>query len=55
MSQTPPDQLVLVIDDSPIFRDLLSRAIECFERALEIAPDYPFARAAVAAIRKQLN
>jgi len=28
MSQTPPDQLVLVIDDSPIFRDLLSRAIE---------------------------
>ena len=36
-------------------KGLLSRAIESFERALAIAPDYPFARAAVSAIRKQLN
>jgi hypothetical protein len=34
---------------------MLGRAAEEFERALEIAPDYPFARAALDAIRKQLH
>ena len=33
----------------------LTRATEEFERALALCPDYPFARAALAAIRKQLN
>ena len=33
----------------------LARAIEEFERALTSAPDYPFARAALTAIQKQLN
>ncbi|HYR95275.1 MAG TPA: tetratricopeptide repeat protein [Candidatus Binatus sp.] len=33
----------------------LNRAIAEFRRALEIEPDYPFARAALAAIDKQLN
>jgi Tfp pilus assembly protein PilF len=36
-------------------KGMLARASEEFERALLIAPDYPFARAALAAIRKQLN
>jgi len=36
-------------------KGMLGRAAEEFERALEIAPDYPFARAALAAIRNQLN
>ena len=34
---------------------LLGKAREEFERALAIEPDYPFARAALAAIDKQLN
>jgi len=33
----------------------LNKAIGEFERALAIEPDYPFARAALAALRKQLN
>jgi Tfp pilus assembly protein PilF len=33
----------------------LNKAIAEFERALEIEPDYPFARGALSAIRKQLN
>jgi len=33
----------------------LNKAIAAFERALAIEPDYPFARAALDAIRKQLN
>ena len=33
----------------------LNKAISEFERALAIEPEYPFARAALAAIRKQLN
>ena len=36
-------------------KGMLNRAIAEFERALAIAPDYPFARAALDAIRKQLN
>jgi len=36
-------------------KGVLGRAAEEFERALAIAPDYPFARAALDAIRKQLN
>jgi tetratricopeptide (TPR) repeat protein len=36
-------------------KGMLGRAAEEFARALEIAPDYPFARAALDAIRKQLN
>ena len=36
-------------------KGMLARAAEEFERALAIAPDYPFARAALDAIRKQLN
>ena len=36
-------------------KGMLGRAAEEFERALQIAPDYRFARAALAAIRKQLN
>ena len=36
-------------------KGMLARAAEEFARALEIAPDYPFARAALDAIRKQLN
>jgi Tfp pilus assembly protein PilF len=36
-------------------KGLLAKAAAAFERALEIEPDYPFARAALAAIRKQLN
>jgi hypothetical protein len=34
---------------------MLGRAAEEFARALELAPDYPFARAALDAIQKQLN
>ena len=34
---------------------LLGRAAEEFRRALEIEPDYPFARAALEAISSQLN
>src|SRR5207249_4853364 len=34
---------------------LLAKAAGEFERALEIEPGYPYARAALAAIRKQLN
>jgi Tfp pilus assembly protein PilF len=34
---------------------LLARAVSEFERALQIEPEYPFARAALAAITKQLN
>src|SRR6185436_14764739 len=33
----------------------LTKAVSEFERALEIEPDYPFAHAALAAIRRQLN
>ena len=33
----------------------LARAAEEFERALALVPDYPFAQAALAAVRKQLN
>ena len=33
----------------------LARATAEFERALELCPDYPFARAALAAVRKRLN
>jgi len=33
----------------------LARACDEFRRALELAPDYPFARAALAAIERQLN
>ena len=36
-------------------KGLLGKAKEEFMRALEIEPDYPFARAALAAIGKQLN
>jgi tetratricopeptide (TPR) repeat protein len=36
-------------------KGLLGRAAEEFQRALEIAPDYRFARAALEAIRSQLN
>ena len=36
-------------------KGMLGRAAEEFERALAIAPDYPFARTALSAIRKQLN
>jgi tetratricopeptide (TPR) repeat protein len=36
-------------------KGLLAKAREEFERALELAPDYEFARAALAAIGKQLN
>jgi Tfp pilus assembly protein PilF len=36
-------------------KGLLARAKEEFQRALEIEPDYPFARAALAAVEKQLN
>jgi Tfp pilus assembly protein PilF len=36
-------------------KGLLARARSEFERALEIEPGYPFARAALAAIDKQLN
>jgi Tfp pilus assembly protein PilF len=36
-------------------KGLLAKAAEEFERALAIEPDYPFAEAALAAIRKQLN
>ena len=36
-------------------KGMLGRAAEEFERALEIAPDYPFARAALEVIRTQLN
>jgi Tfp pilus assembly protein PilF len=36
-------------------KGMLGRAAEEFERALTLAPDYPFARAALEAIRKQLN
>ena len=34
---------------------LLAKAASEFERALEIEPGYPYARAALTAIRKQLN
>jgi Tfp pilus assembly protein PilF len=34
---------------------LLAKAAREFERALAIEPEYPYARAALAAIRKQLN
>ena len=33
----------------------LARAAEEFERTLTLVPDYPFAQAALAAVRKQLN
>jgi len=36
-------------------KGLLGKAVEEFERALAIEPEYPFARAALASIRKQLN
>jgi Tfp pilus assembly protein PilF len=36
-------------------KGLLANARKEFERALAIEPDYPFARAALAAIEKQLN
>ena len=36
-------------------KGLLARATAEFEKALTIEPDYPFARAAIAAIEKQLN
>jgi tetratricopeptide (TPR) repeat protein len=36
-------------------KGLLGQAIAEFERALEIAPGYPFARAALAVVRRQLN
>jgi len=36
-------------------KGLLAKAASEFERALELAPDYPFASAALAAIRKRLN
>jgi Tfp pilus assembly protein PilF len=36
-------------------KGLLAKAAEEFERALAIEPDYPFAQASLAAIRKQLN
>jgi Tfp pilus assembly protein PilF len=36
-------------------KGMLGRAAEEFARALELAPDYPFARAALDAIQKQLN
>ena len=36
-------------------KGLLASAKAAFARALEIEPDYPFARAALAAIDKQLN
>jgi Tfp pilus assembly protein PilF len=36
-------------------KGLLAKAAGEFQRALELAPDYPFARAALAAINKQLN
>jgi Tfp pilus assembly protein PilF len=36
-------------------KGLLARAAEEFERALAIEPEYPFAQAALAAIRRQLN
>jgi Tfp pilus assembly protein PilF len=36
-------------------KGLLARATEEFEKALTLAPDYAFAGAALAAIRKQLN
>ena len=36
-------------------KGLLGRAVAEFQRALEIEPDYPFARAALETIRAQLN
>jgi len=33
---------------------MLNRARECFERALEIAPDYELARAALDNLRKRV-
>src|SRR5213083_1941630 len=36
-------------------KGMLAKALEEFERALEIEPEYPFAQAAVEAIRKQIN
>jgi tetratricopeptide (TPR) repeat protein len=36
-------------------KGMLQRAIDEFEQALALAPDYPFAVAAMAALRKQLN
>ena len=36
-------------------KGLLGQAIAEFERALEIAPGYPFARSALAVLRRQLN
>ena len=36
-------------------KGMLARAAEEFERALAIAPDYPFAEAALAAIRRALH
>jgi tetratricopeptide (TPR) repeat protein len=36
-------------------KGLLGRAVEEFRRALEICPDYAFARAALAALSRQIN
>src|SRR5207245_7202450 len=36
-------------------KGMLAKALEEFERALQIEPDYPFAEAAAEAIRKQTN
>jgi Tfp pilus assembly protein PilF len=36
-------------------KGMLARAIEEFARALEIEPNYPFARAALAELRQKLN
>ena len=35
--------------------DQLNRAIECFEKALEIEPDYELAQDALAAVRKKIH
>ena len=34
---------------------MLGKALEEFEQALQIEPEYPFAEAAAEAIRKQIN
>jgi Tfp pilus assembly protein PilF len=36
-------------------KQMLRRACECFEKALEIEPDYPLARQAVDSLRRMVN
>src|SRR5687768_7961692 len=36
-------------------KEMYTRALECFERALEVRPDYTAARQVVEAVRRKLN